>query len=179
MELQYNGGVKRLLSISLLFAASIGGLASAQTASSVGSEIKQAYTRVKENILKSAQKVPDDAFSFKPTPDLRSFAAVIDHVSDSQMRTCSAVLGEQKTADAASKTSKADVVAALEASFAECDKAYESLNDSNLSDTFKSPRGQRTKVGALAGNLAHDNEQYGILSVYMRLKNIVPPSSEH
>ena len=171
--------MKRLLPITLLFAASIGSLSYAQSPSSVGSEIKQAYTRVKENILKSAQKVPDDVFSFKPTPELRSFAAVVDHVSDSQMRTCSAVLGEQKTADAASKTSKADVVAALEASFAECDKAYESLNDNNFSETFKTPHGQRTKTGALAGNLAHDDEQYGILSVYMRLKNIVPPSSEH
>jgi uncharacterized damage-inducible protein DinB len=175
--MKYNGEVKRILLASLLSAASAG-FASAQAAPSVSAEIKQAYSRVKDNILKSAEKIPDDAYSFKPTPELRTFAAVVNHVSDSQMRTCSAVLGGQKDANAAAKTSKADVVAALQASFAQCDKAFDSLTDSNASETFKTPRGQRTRIGALTGNIAHDNEQYGILSVYMRLKNIVPPSSE-
>jgi uncharacterized damage-inducible protein DinB len=169
--------VKRLLISSILSTACIA-VASAQTAPSVSAEIKQAYSRVKDNILKSAEKIPDDAYSFKPTPELRTLAAVVNHVSDSQMRTCSAMLGEQKDANAAAKTSNADIVAALQASFTECDKAFESLTDSNASEVFKTPRGQRTKLGALTGNIAHDNEQYGILSVYMRLKNIVPPSSE-
>jgi DinB superfamily len=169
--------VKRLVIASLLSAASIG-IVSAQTAPSVSAEIKQAYSRVKDNILKSADKVPDDAYSFKPTPELRTFAAVVNHVADSQMRTCAAVIGDQKEASTAARTSKADVVAALQASFTECDKAFDSLTDSNASETFKTPRGQRTRIGALTGNIAHDNEQYGILSVYMRLKNIVPPSSE-
>ncbi|MBV9443098.1 MAG: hypothetical protein JO217_10415, partial [Acidobacteriaceae bacterium] len=81
-------------------------------------------------------------------------------------------------ANASGKTSKADIVAALQAAFAVCDKAYDSLTDSNASEAITTPRGQRTKIGALAGNLSHDSEQYGIMSVYMRLKNIVPPSSD-
>ena len=98
----------------ILSAALCGSVASAQTSASLSAEAKQAYTNVKNNILKSAQKMPDDGFAFKPTPELRTFAAVLDHVADSQMRSCSAVLGDPKTGDAASKTSKADVVAALQ-----------------------------------------------------------------
>ena len=154
-------------------------MASAQTSASLSAEAKQAYTNVKNNILKSAQKMPDDGFAFKPTPELRTFAAVLDHVADSQMRSCSAVLGDPKTGDAASKTSKADVVAALQASFDQCDKAYDAMTDTSAAEVIKTPRGQRTKAGALTGNIAHDNEQYGIISVYLRLKNVVPPSSEH
>jgi hypothetical protein len=45
-------------------------------------------------------------------------------------------------------------------------------------DTIQTPRGERSRIGALAGNVVHDTEQYGILSVYLRLKGIVPPSSE-
>ena len=155
------------------------GALQAQTGTpSIAAEAKQAYTSVKNNIMKSADKVPDAVYAFKPTPDLRSFAEVLAHVAESQMRTCSAVLGEAKTVDAASKTTKADMTAALQDAFSECDKAYDSLTDANALESIKTPRGQRSRIGALSGNTAHDSEQYGILSVYMRLKGIIPPSSD-
>ncbi len=145
---------------------------------SIAAEAKQSYNSVKNNIMKSAEKVPDAAYSFKPTPDLRSFAEVLSHVAESQMRTCSAVLGEAKSVDAAGKTTKTDMTAALEESFSECDRAYDAMTDANAMEAIKTPRGQRSRIGALAANTAHDSEQYGILSVYMRLKGIIPPSSD-
>jgi uncharacterized damage-inducible protein DinB len=150
----------------------------AQTPTSLATEAKQAYNAVKNNILKSAEKMSEENYAFKPTPEIRSFAEVLDHVADAQMRTCAAVAGDEKTVSAMGKTSKADVMAALNAAFAECDKAYDSLTDANLSESIKTGRGQRSKLGALVGNTTHDNEQYGIMTVYMRLKGIVPPSSD-
>ncbi len=150
----------------------------AQTPTSLATEAKQAYNAVKNNILKSAEKMADENYAFKPTPEIRSFAEVLDHVADSQMRTCAAVAGDQKTVSATGKTSKADVTAALNEAFAECDKAYDSLTDANVSESIKTGRGQRSRLGALAGNTAHDNEQYGIMTVYMRLKGVIPPSSD-
>ncbi|MBV9611198.1 MAG: DinB family protein, partial [Acidobacteriaceae bacterium] len=150
----------------------------AQPPAGLAGEVKQAYNSVKNNILKSAEKMPEDAYGFKPTADIRSFAEALDHVADSQLRTCAAVAGDQKTPNAAGKTAKADVIAALNDSFAECDKAYDSLTDANASETIKTPRGQRTRLGSLVANTTHDNEQYGIMTVYMRLKGVVPPSSE-
>lgn len=144
----------------------------------LAAEAKQAYTNVKNNLMKAAEKMPDENYSFKPTADIRTFAEVMDHVADSQMRTCAAVAGDQKTPNAAGKTSKADVTAALQEAFSECDKAYDSLTDANASEMIKTARGQRTKLGALVGNTTHDNEIYGTLAVYMRLKGIVPPSSD-
>lgn len=150
----------------------------AQNSNPLSSEAKQAYTAVKNNLLRSAEKAPEDVYSFKPTPDIRSFAEVLDHVADAQMRACSAALGEQKSANAMGKSSKADVTAVLKASFEECDKAYDALTDATATEMVKSFRGERPKLAALMGNVAHDNEQYGILTVYMRLKGIIPPSSE-
>lgn len=150
----------------------------AQAPPGIAAEAKQAYNAVKSNILKSAEKMPDEDYAFKPTPDIRSFAEVLDHVADSQMRTCAAVAGDQKTASASGKTSKADVIAALNEAFAECDKAYDSLTDANAAEMIKTGRGQISRLGALARNTTHDSEQYGIMAVYMRLKGIVPPSSE-
>lgn len=170
-------GVKQLFSAAFLFAFS-GSLAiHAQSSNPMSTELKAAYNSVKNNLLKSADKMPDDGYAFKPTPDIRSFAEVLDHVAAAQMHACGAVTGEQKPVNAEA-ASKAEVTAALNAAFAECDKAYDALTDANAAEMIKTPRGERSRIGALAGNVAHDNEQYGILSVYMRLKGVVPPSSE-
>lgn len=150
----------------------------AQTSNPLSTDMKQAYTSVKNNILKSAEKMPDENYGFKPTPEIRSFAEVLDHIAESQMHGCSAALGEQKSAGATGKTSKADVTAALKASFDECDKAYDSLTDATATEMVKTFRGERPKLTALEGNLAHDNEQYGIMTVYLRLKGVIPSSSE-
>lgn len=150
----------------------------AQTANPLSAEAKQAYNGIKNNLTKMAEKMPEEHYGFKPVPEIRSFGQLVAHVADSQMRTCSAVKGTAAQANAASKTSKADLVAALKDSFAECDGAYDSLTDATAGEMIKTARGQRTKLGALVGNTTHSNEEYGYMAVYLRLKSIVPPSSE-
>jgi len=100
----------------------------------------------------------------KRRPDIRTFGALIAHISDSQMRTCSAVKGEQKQADGRVQDAKADLVAALKASFDECDAAWDSITDANAGEALAG-RGQRSKLGALIGNTIHSNEEYGYLAV--------------
>src|SRR5437763_6055088 len=150
----------------------------AQTENPLSTEAKQAYTSVKNNLVKAAEKMPEENYGFKPVPEIRSFGQLIAHIADSQTRTCAAVKGEQKTASAGSKTAKADLVSALKESFADCDSVYDSLTDATAARMIKTPRGQRSKLGALVGNTTHDNEEYGYIAVYMRLKGVVPPSSE-
>ena len=146
---------------------------------SPAAEVKQAYNSVKNNMLKAADKVSEADYSFKATPDIRSFGELISHVADAQTRTCSNLNGAPKQPTAASKTSKADLVAALKDSYAECDKAYDAITDANALEGVAAGRGgQRTRVAVLWGNVVHDNEMYGYMSVYMRLKGVVPPSSE-
>jgi len=68
-------------------------------------------------------------------------------------------------------------VAALKASFDECDKAYNALTDANATELVTYGRGQNARAGRLAYNTAHDQECYGSMAVYMRIKGIVPPST--
>ena len=141
-------------------------------------ENKGAYTNVKNNLLKAAEKMPEDAYSFKPTPEVQSWGQRIAHIAN-QIGTCSAMTGERKTSDANNKTAKADLVAALKASFDACDAAWDSMNDKTAMEMIAGRGGvQRSKLGALIGNTTHDVEMYGYLSVYMRLKGVVPPSSD-
>lgn len=169
----YNDEMRRSLVLAWFAAFTCSGSAS------ISAEITQAYTVVKTNILKAADKMPDANYSFKPTPEVRTFAEVLDHIADSQMRTCAPVAGDEVTPKAAGRTSKTEVTAALNDTFAECDKAYGSLSDANAADTVTTAHGPQTKLGTLTGNLAHDSEEYGTLAMYLRLKGIVPPSSDH
>jgi hypothetical protein len=150
-----------------------------QASNPLSTEAKQAYTTVKNNILKAADKMPEDAYSFKATPEVRSFAQIVEHVIQAQTHTCAVINGQQKSAKVAADASKADIVAALKQSFADCDAAYDSMTDAAAASMVKTARGERTKLGMLVGNTTHDVEQYSAMSVYMRLKSIVPPSSEH
>lgn len=90
---------------------------------------------------------------------------------------CSVVKGEPRKINAASKTSKADLVAALKESFDECDSAFALMTDSTAAQMVKAG-GERSKLGTLLYATLHDNEEYGYLSMYLRLKGLVPPSTD-
>jgi len=141
-------------------------------------EQKAAYTNNKNNLIKAAEKMPEEAYSFKPTPDMETFGARMIHIAN-QIGTCSGLAGERKPNPATGKTAKADIVAGLKASFDACDAAWEKMNDTSAMEMVAGRGGaQRTKLTALIGNTTHNTEMYGYISVYMRLKGVVPPTSD-
>jgi uncharacterized damage-inducible protein DinB len=145
------------------------------------SELQASYERIKPNILKAADKMPAENYSFKPTPDIRTFARVVNHVTEAQLHICGAANNTDPNAMAKvppETADKATIVEALKASFAECDKAYGGLTDANATEMLQAGPAKRSRLSMLWGNIAHDNEQYATLSLYLRLKGIVPPSSE-
>jgi uncharacterized damage-inducible protein DinB len=106
------------------------------------------------------------------------FARRIAHIADANMNVCAGLNGERKTLGAASKTTKAELVAALKESFDYCDAVYDSMTDAAGAQTVKMFGRDKTKAGVLFFNVEHDNEMYGQMVAYMRIKGIVPPSSE-
>ncbi len=125
--------------------------------------------------------MPPEDYSFKPTPDIRTFARVVNHVTEAQMHSCGAANHTDPSAVQkvpAETADKAAIVEALKASFAECDKAYAALTDANMTEMLQAGPAKRSRLGLLWGNVSHDNEQYATLSLYLRLKGLVPPSSE-
>ena len=163
-----------------LLAVTLHGQAPAQNAPAptMSGGIKGAYNGVKNNLLKAAQAMPEDGYAFTPTPAERNFGGWVAHVADAQTGGCSRVAGMPVQGTAASKTSKADLVQALQDSFTLCDGVYNALTDANATDTIAGGRGPGIRLALLANNVAHDNECYGSMAVYLRLKGIVPPSSE-
>ena len=131
-------------------------------------------------VVAAAEKMPEENYSFKPTSDVRSFGQLVGHLADSQYFFCSSVTGETKPPDGVekSKISKAELVAALKESVAYCSKIYAGMTDTKGSEMGKLMNMDFAKLTVLSANTAHDYEHYGNMVTYMRLKGIVPPTSE-
>ena len=141
---------------------------------------KRGYGRTKNILLRSAEKMPEENYNFKPVDTVRTYGQIIGHLADAQYLFCSTALGEpnpdkkiEKT-----KTSKADLIAALNEGFAYCDKAYDTMTDAAGAQMVKFFGNDAPKLGLLSMNIGHNMEHYGNLVTYMRIKNIVPPTSE-
>ena len=139
-----------------------------------------AYARVKDILMRSAEKMPEENYSFKPVDTVRSYGQILGHLVDAQYMFCSTALGEKNPAPNVehTKTSKADLIAELKSAFAYCDKAYAGMTDATAVQPIKLFGNDAPRLSALTVNNMHDLEHYGNLATYMRMKNLVPPSSE-
>lgn len=163
--------------ICLMYLAAAIAVSAQENALSTAS--KAIYTGVKNNIVRAAEKMPEEHYSFKPVPEVRSFGQLLGHIADAQNSYCSSVLGEKNPSLGIekSKTAKADLSQALKASFDICDKAHDAQTDASAAQPVES-RGGRPKLIVLDSNTSHINEHYGNIVTYMRIKGLVPPSSE-
>lgn len=150
----------------------------AQDAGALITQAKNAYNRIKGNLAKAAEKMPDENYSFKPTPEMRSYGELLGHIADRELRYCGMANGHQAEAPANSKTAKSEVASALKASAAECDSAFDKLTPANYLEPVGTGRFAGPRFWMLMNAVMHDNEEYGYLSVYLRLKGVVPPSSD-
>lgn len=140
------------------------------------------YQNLQRNLLEAAEKMPDAQFNFKPTPDVRPFGELVAHVALSQFGSCAAMKGDAAAPHKGEKEdaarTKAELVALLKESSAYCDPILTSLKDEDMTSLTKAGQNQVAKGLFLAGTNTHGNEMYGTMSVYLRLKGIVPPSTE-
>ena len=141
---------------------------------------KRVYAMLGGVVIAAAEKMPEESYSFKPTPEVRSFGQLVGHLADSNYFFCSGVAGETSPASSAekSKTKKADLVAALKEAVAYCNKTYAAMTDAKGSQMMKMMNLDMAKLTVLAANFAHNYEHYGNMSTYMRIRGIVPPTSE-
>jgi uncharacterized damage-inducible protein DinB len=152
---------------------------------SLSGHARSLQNQVKTNIIKAAEKMPAEDYSFRPTPDIRSYAELIAHVTDANYLFCSSSLGEKNPGPSVEESvkkdpakSKASLVESLGASFAYCDKAFTALDDTNATQAVKFFGADRIRIGVLSFETSHLFEHYGNIVTYLRLKKIVPPSSE-
>jgi uncharacterized damage-inducible protein DinB len=169
--------------ICLLLLTMLAAPAVAQTGGSTGSpfspvaDARAHWRNISGYILQSAMDVPEDKYSYKPTPAVRSFGEMFAHVAGAESMFCAMALGEKPPAeDAVAATTKAGLIAALKQSAVNCERSY-AQSDAAVASNIDVFGAQRSRLYALMMNATHDGEHYGNLITYMRMNGMVPPSS--
>jgi uncharacterized damage-inducible protein DinB len=153
----------------------------APPAQPLSASMKAMWDGLRLNLAQSAEKMPEADFGFQPTKDVMTYGQLLAHVANSSFTYCARGKGEdnpnkedfQKT-----KTAKADIVKALNDALTYCDGVYAGMTDAAALGTIQVGQNLVPKVRYLMVNISHDNEHYGNLVTYMRLKGLVPPSTE-
>jgi uncharacterized damage-inducible protein DinB len=161
-----------------------GALATAQTPAAPAPDytatVRSSWNNVKRYVAASADKMPADQYGFKPSPDVRSFGELVGHLANEHYLLCAPLKGEpnpMEKVDFEKTTAKADLVKAINESIAYCDTAYTAARDeAKMITPFSAPR-RGTPFATMLLNVTHDNEHYGNMITYLRMKGIVPPSS--
>jgi uncharacterized damage-inducible protein DinB len=158
-------------------------MAQAQTAPAAPADLivtnaRQSWGNLKYFVLRAAEKMPEDQYAYRPTAEVRSFGQLIWHVARLEYFVCAAVKGAPQPEAVPAKTAKADLIAALQESYASCDPVFEGLTAANAGEALTMYGQSRARVAALFMLGIHVSEHYGNMVTYLRLKGIVPPSSE-
>jgi uncharacterized damage-inducible protein DinB len=184
----------RLFALAFVFAYVTLPAASAQTTDagypdelspSLASSTKAMHAMIRRNLAEAAENMPANEYGFRPTPQVRTFGQIIGHVVDANFFFCSQVAGEKSpaTADYEQITDKAALVKALNDSLVYCDRVYAATTDANfiqpvqIANVMGTGSTKTVRGAMLMYNITHNNEHYGNLAVYMRLKGHVPPST--
>jgi len=150
--------------------------------------LRNSYATNRKYLSRTADKMPENLYAMRPgaQTEVRTFGQLIGHLANFNYRWCSNAKGEknpQEETDFEKLTAKAELVKALNSALTYCDGAYAMLTDVNSMDMVQGTRDDGTKVPVLRvsrfiSNLAHNSEHYGHLVTYMRIKTILPPSSD-
>jgi len=184
----------RLLMLAFVFAYVTLPAASAQATDagypdelspSLAASAKAMHAMIRRDLAEAAESMPADEYSFRPTPQVRTFGQIIGHVVDANFFFCSQVAGEKSpgTADYEQVTDKAALVKALNDSLVYCDRVYAATTDANfiqlvqIANVVGAGSTNTVRGAMLMYNITHNNEHYGSLAVYMRLKGHLPPST--
>jgi uncharacterized damage-inducible protein DinB len=152
----------------------------AQGANPLTANAKVQFGALTGLVVRSAEKVPDDLYSFRATPEVRSMAELFGHVADALFSMCSTAAGAKPPRSGIEKsvTGKPALVAALKEGIAYCNTVFDGMTDQKGTETVPFYFGPSPRLSVLYFTVTHTYEHYGNLVTYMRLKNIVPPSSE-
>ena len=150
--------------------------------------LHNAFNNNRRNIEKSAEKVPEELYGLRPGTqmEVRTFGQILGHLANFNYLWCSQAKGEKNPgqgSDYEKLSSKALLLRALNDAFTYCDGVYAALTDASGLEivTVTQENGRQAQVprmSLLVLNYGHNNDHYGNLVTYMRIKSIVPASSE-
>jgi len=130
-----------------------------------------------------AEAVPAEKYTWRPAPDVRSFAEVFMHVAAANFNLYKLVGTPPPTGFAVkdfekSSTDKTRVIATLKDSFAHAKKAITAMSDADLEKSLDWFGGKNTERGILLFIVRHAAEHLGQAIAYARFIGVTPPWTE-
>ena len=154
----------------------------------VSTFLRNVYTGNHNNILRSAEKMPEENYGLRPgtQQEVRTFGQQLGHVANYNFLWCSQAKGEKNPnagVNLEKLTTKPEFIKALNDAFAYCDPVYAALTDASGAQMvdITQENGRQTRnarMALLILNYGHNNEIYGNIVTSLRMKDIVPPASE-
>jgi hypothetical protein len=139
-------------------------------------------TNMEKEFVDLADAMPEDKYSFVPTTGeftkVRSFGDQVKHVAEANWFFWGGPnmtdADDKAKSDAIEKlTTKAEIMQALKDSFKQAHSIVDGITPENAFQTTA----HGTRAGMTTFGLAHLNDHYGQLVVYLRMNGIVPPAS--
>jgi uncharacterized damage-inducible protein DinB len=136
-----------------------------------------------DKFTRLAEAIPAEKYSWRPSPDVRSFAEVFLHVAAANYNLYKLVgtpppAGFDVKGFEKSSTDKAKVIATLKDSFAHARKAITDMPDANLDKSLDWFGGKNTQRGILLFIVRHAAEHLGQSIAYARFVGVTPPWTE-
>jgi hypothetical protein len=149
-------------------------------ANPLSANFKASWANISSLLSRMAEKMPEEHYRFKPTPEMADFGTRIAHAVNFNMRGCATAKAETKPLTFSAAPTKAEVLAAMKETNAYCDAVFNAMTDADAMTMIAGGRGgPRPKFAILQGTvLEHSQEMYGYMAPYLRLKGVVPPSSD-
>jgi hypothetical protein len=143
---------------------------------------KAGHAGIKKSLMAAAELMPAEDYAFKPSQmaAVRTYARVIGHAADGMFDACSRARGVPNPQPDVEKTltEKSQIVKALAEAVALCDDVFGSLTEQNAQEYVRQGPAEVPRIASLLGLLAHNAEMFGISTVYLRARNLVPPGSD-
>ncbi len=155
--------LKTIVILAILLLSTASTRAQQPDAKETGAMLGKGFAELSAWIMKAAEMVPADKYSYKPTPTVRTFGELLGHIADGSNYFCGRAAGKKvqwSDANAQGNTGKAMVVPKLKEALDVCGAAHGTGH-----------------LGMLIQNFGHSNLHYGNMVTYMRMLGLVPPSS--
>lgn len=140
------------------------------------------WTRAKDYTKEYLDAMPEDGFSFKPTPDIRSFAEQMIHLAGANfgfISTATGIANPYQGKDLAKMEelkTKAGLTKLVMESYDFAINAAKSLDMKKADEPIKLfGRFDSTRGGALSKAFEHQTHHRGQTTIYLRLKGVKPP----
>jgi len=174
--------MKRLIClVAICLAAPLLGRAQDSAANPLTATLRKQFDDYAKNLVATAEIMPEEKYSFKPSPENMTFGKTIGHIADVNNAVCSKLFTPPATpfAKSSETDSKAKLVTGLKASMDYCSEQFSKITDANLSEMVPFFGGKQiTRLGAALAVVIDFADHYAGLSMHLRINGLLPPTAQ-